>query len=702
MEDPFDAISGGTRFQPKSSNVKPGNHESSKNNGRSNGGSHAVRSIGVAKAGAALDFFGERRSDASTATKRKRADSLDKKAVGSANGNSRGTKGAVSQQGKRAQLPKAVVVANGHALSEDEDEEGSGSDVDTGHQVNGRTGSTYSNGQHRSKNLNASNSVGLLEESEEDTSSSASSSESDAEEECDELFPGVSVTSSAITAAQLEKEQQKSGKKGKKRARKDMSTAPTSTPSNIKTDSISKNNSATRDREAVSAFRRKLHIKVEGADPPDPAPEFSVLELAPKCRRWLLGNCEKSAWKEPTAVQMQAIPAMLEKRDVLAAAPTGSGKTAAYVIPTLGILAQHSSEGVRAILLSPTKELAAQIHREATRLAEGGGMKIALLSKAQVAGAALGLGRSDIIVSTPMRLVAAIRASAVSLSRVCVVVLDEADKLFDAGKDGRDPGDSFLAQVDEVLTACPKEAQRALFSATLGPQVKDLAASVLRLPVSITVGTPNAGATTIDQRLVFVGREDGKLLAMRQLVQEGLKPPVLIFLQSKDRAKALYGELAYEGLSIDAIHADRTPEQRASVIARFRSGELWVLICTDLMARGIDFKGVNMVINYDLPQSAVSYVHRIGRTGRAGNKGIAVTFFTEKDMDSMRSIANVVKLSGCTVPDWMLSMKRLCTRDRHKMERTAPRRVGITTAAKYDKKKAKEKRRAKAQQQAAS
>jgi len=136
---------------------------------------------------------------------------------------------------------------------------------------------------------------------------------------------------------------------------------------------------------------------------------------------------------------------------------------------------------------------------------------------------------------------------------------------------------------------------------------------------------------------------------MRQLISEGLSPPVLVFLQSKDRAKQLFHELVYDGINVDVIHAERTQEQRNDIIKRFRTGDIWVLICTDLMARGIDFKCVNMVINYDFPQTAVSYIHRIGRTGRAGRQGRAVTFFTEADMEQLRAIANVMKLSGCEV-----------------------------------------------------
>jgi len=189
--------------------------------------------------------------------------------------------------------------------------------------------------------------------------------------------------------------------------------------------------------------------------------------------------------------------------------------------------------------------------------------------------------------------------------------------------------------------------------------VHELASSILIDPVQVTVGTANAGATTIEQRLVFVGREEGKLLAVRQLVQAGLKPPVLIFLQNKDRAKDLFRELVFDGINVDIIHSDRTQQQREEAIKRFRVGDAWVLICTDLLARGVDFKGVQMVINYDLPQSAVSYIHRIGRTGRAGKSGIAVTFFTEADIPNMRSIVNVMKLSGSDVPEWLLHVKQV-------------------------------------------
>jgi ATP-dependent RNA helicase DDX52/ROK1 len=231
-----------------------------------------------------------------------------------------------------------------------------------------------------------------------------------------------------------------------------------------------------------------------------------------------------------------------------------------------------------------------------------------------------------------------------------MICLDEADRLFEMG---------FIEQIDEIFAACSNpKLQRAMFSATMLQGVEEMAQSILLDPIKISIGIKNAGASSIDQRLVFVGKEEGKIVAMKNLIQQGLQIPVLLFVQNKERANELYHELLYDGINVETIHADRTKEQRDQIIRHFRMGTIWVLICTDLMSRGMDFKAVNMIINYDFPQSAVSYIHRIGRTGRGGRKGIAVTFFTENDMVYLRSIANVMKLSGCEVPEWMLSLKK--------------------------------------------
>lgn len=465
--------------------------------------------------------------------------------------------------------------------------------------------------------------------------------------------------------------------------------------------------------DEVNAFRKRMHINVKGNSIPTPLTSFREMNIHLKLKETILKNIEISDWKEPTPIQMQAIPAMLNGRDVLAAAPTGSGKTAAFVIPILSKLQNAKRVGIRAVLLAPTKELAEQIHRETERLCSGKKMKICLLKKSVASAALAQQNKSafqgfDLIISTPMRLLTMIRASVIDLQNVQMVVLDEVDKLFEldsgavfSGSKETGQGEeeteetntsktrsSFLTQIDEILDSCPREGlQCGLFSATIGPQVHELASSILSDPIQITIGTANAGATTIEQRLMFVGREEGKLLAIRQLVQEGLKPPVLIFLQNKDRAKELFKELVYDGINVDVIHSERTQQQREEVIKRFRIGEIWVLICTDLLARGVDFKGVKMVINYDLPQSAVAYIHRIGRTGRANHLGEAVTFFTEADIPNMRSIVNVMKLSGSNVPEWLLNVKQLSTKEKRSLRRSAPERRSISTAPKYDREK---------------
>ncbi len=518
----------------------------------------------------------------------------------------------------------------------------------------------------------------------------------------------------------------------------------------------------------------------------------------------IVRNVENGRWINPTPIQMQAITAMVGRRDVLGCAPTGSGKSGAFIIPTLllssvsdeifygsslvdakndvigdkkkknkkkggqtqnnntdgdtgtgngGYSNGSSSSGkIRALLLAPSRELASQLYREVERLGEGKlhGIRCALLSKSNAnticntySGTGTGSnsnsnsngngnGKSkgnankrglDVLVSTPLRLLDCIERHNLDLGSVRVVVLDEADRLLD-GNDGLENdrtgggGDNekkssslataasdhksgsshvktFLAQIDTILSNVPSTAVRALFSATIGSSVRHLAESILRSEVDISIissrgkmgnSTASGVSNDITQKLTFVGREEGKLLAIRQIIAKGLSPPVIIFLQSKDRAQALFLELMYDNINVDVIHAGKSQAARDAAVAKFRKGETWILICTDLCARGLDFKAVNMVINYDLPTSGVTYVHRIGRCGRAGRKGEAITLFTEADFDHLRNIANVMKLSGCDVPDWMLSLKKN-GKGGGSNKRIPLKRKSIDTSSGYDKKK---------------
>lgn len=540
-------------------------------------------------------------------------------------------------------------------------------------------------------------------------------------------------------------------------------------------------------KEEIAAFRNRLGIHLSQSnrhDPTLPDPISSFMDVKQptwwdggdvhtfeSVRNTIVRNVEKGRWINPTPIQMQSITALLGRRDVLGCAPTGSGKSGAFIIPTLLLSSvsdsifyktnkskddennvasgksnskkkkkQHnvnnqrskSSGGgkIKALLLAPSRELASQLHREVERLGEGKlhGLRSALLSKSNAATICSNYDGSnpdsrglDVLVSTPLRLLECLeRGSGIDngkkldLGSVRIVVLDEADRLLDGNDGWGDKNDvtntaiaasdhksgsthvkTFLGQIDTILSNIPSTAVRALFSATIGASVRHLAESILRNEIDISTGAKTGNSTVsgvndnISQKLTFVGREEGKLLAIRQIIAKGLSPPVIIFLQSKERAQALFLELMYDNVNVDVIHAGKSQAARDAAVAKFRKGETWILICTDLCARGLDFKAVNMVINYDLPTSGVTYVHRIGRCGRAGRKGEAITLFTEADFEHLRNIANVMKHSGCDIPDWMLSLKN----GNGKRDKNTPmKRKSIDTTSGYDKKRRHKKK----------
>ena len=566
--------------------------------------------------------------------------------------------------------------------------------------------------------------------------------------------------------------------------------------------------------EEIAAFRRSMNIKLrynksyyDVTNIADPISSFHEISCPPwwnvegrsrinddtsskqnqqhfqNVHRAIQQNIEMGRWTEPTPIQMQVIPLLLNNRyDCVACAPTGSGKSGAFIIPALYIASTSNSifygdsnknsiddsDGrnvdeknqkqphkkknkkklteatasrageIRALIIAPSYELASQLHRETERLGQGkpGGNTCLLLSKSNVTGLIQktigGKNGIDVVITTPLRLCDAIQKG-LSINAVRFIVLDEADRLLDATDGGikttttktNDASDSdddddnivksvpvpnqqpaqsgtgqsqtFLSQMDLIFSHIPATAIRALFSATVTTHVRQLSELILRNPMDVTIttsiGNGRGGSNhycgtnpDIAQELMFVGREEGKLLAIRQLVARGqLRPPVIVFVQSQERAQALFTELLYDNIHIDVIHAGRSKSAREAAVANFRKGTTWVLICTDLVARGVDFRAVNMVINYDLPTTGVTYIHRIGRTGRAGRKGTAITLFTEIDFDNLRMIANVMKQSGCTVPDWMLNLKK--SRASSAKHRIAPRRPDIDTTPSYDKKK---------------
>ncbi|GCC24620.1 hypothetical protein chiPu_0003022 [Chiloscyllium punctatum] len=436
-------------------------------------------------------------------------------------------------------------------------------------------------------------------------------------------------------------------------------------------------------REKINRLRRKHRIHVDGTDIPEPVATFEQLLQEYNVHPKIIQNIQEAGFQSPTPIQMQAIPVMLHNREILACAPTGSGKTLAFCIPLLTCLKQPMNKGFRALILSPTRELASQTHRELVKLSEGIGFRIHMINKAAEAAKKFGPKTSnkfDILVTTPNRLIYLLNQDppALDLSRVEWLVVDESDKLFEDGKSG------FRDQLATIFLACTSHSvRRAMFSATFAFDVEQWCKLNLDNVISVSIGTRNTAVETVEQELLFVGTETGKLVAMRDLVNKGFSPPVLVFVQSIERAKELFYELIYEGINVEVIHAERTQQQRDNVVCSFRAGKIWVLICTALLARGIDFKGVNLVINYDFPTTAVEYIHRIGRTGRAGHRGKSVTFFTEDDKPLLRSIANVIKQAGCPVPDYMMQINKLQSKQKKRLIRHPIKRADIKTTPKY-------------------
>lgn len=440
-------------------------------------------------------------------------------------------------------------------------------------------------------------------------------------------------------------------------------------------------------KEDGKKFRKLYKSNVTGNEIPLPIGSFQDLTERFQLDAKLLNNLILSNFTEPTPIQCESIPTALTNRDLIACAPTGSGKTLAYLIPLIQMV--KPSKNITGLVVSPTNELAIQIFENLEILNKGKKLKIAILSRAlasKLSNNIINSSKYDIIISTPLRLIDLVNQNFIDLTSVEYLILDEADKLFDQ---------NFIQQTDDILSNCKNpQIKKSMFSATIPSNIEEIANSIMKDPIRIIIGSKEAASNTIEQKLEFTGNEDGKLIAIRQLLQNGeFKPPIIIFLQSIHRAKALFHELLYDKLNVDVIHAERTPKQREQVIERFKSGDIWVLITTDVIARGVDFHGVNMVINFDVPQSAQAYVHRIGRTGRNGKKGRAITFFTKEDEQTVKPIVNVMLQSGCEdgIPSWMLNISKLSKNQKKNIKNHGIKRREISTVPKIVKHKRKQR-----------
>lgn len=298
--------------------------------------------------------------------------------------------------------------------------------------------------------------------------------------------------------------------------------------------------------------------------------------------------------------------------------------------------------------------------------------------------------KTNILISTPLKLVHFIKSDAMKLEHVKWIIIDEVDKLFEESNNG------FKEDLDQILSACTNEEKKfALFSATTTKEMTPFVHENLKDFATVNISA-NIPTSSVEQTLKYVGIESAKLLAVREIFREGVSPPVLIFVQSKDRAKQLFAELMYDGLNIDIIHSERTQKEREEVYKKFREGKIWVLICTELMSRGIDFRDVMMVINFDLPTSIISYIHRIGRCGRGNKTGKAVTFYTNDDKKGiLRDVAKLVEKSGSFVEGFLLQLKKSSKKERVALLKKAPKRKNISHKVESTRKSKKWKRNVK-------
>ena len=373
-----------------------------------------------------------------------------------------------------------------------------------------------------------------------------------------------------------------------------------------------------------------------GAEPP--APRFDTLPLDPK----LLRAVADQGYTSMTPIQAKAIPVVLAGRDVMGAAQTGTGKTAAFSLPLLQKMLRHENASmsparhpVRALVLAPTRELADQVAANVLAYAKHTRLRSTVVfggidMKPQTAQLRAGV---EVLVATPGRLLDHIEAKNCVLNQVEYVVLDEADRMLDIG---------FLPDLQRILAYLPKQRQTLLFSATFSPEIRRLAQSYLQDPVTVEVARPNATASTVEQHFYSVA-DDDKRRAVRQILRERELAQALVFVNSKLGCARLARAFERDGLRTNALHGDKSQDERLKALDAFKRAEVDVLVATDVAARGLDIADLPAVFNFDVPFNAEDYVHRIGRTGRAGASGLAITLVARDDLRGVAEIEKLIK-----------------------------------------------------------
>ncbi|MEG0403666.1 MAG: DEAD/DEAH box helicase [Anaerorhabdus sp.] len=360
--------------------------------------------------------------------------------------------------------------------------------------------------------------------------------------------------------------------------------------------------------------------------------KFNTLDI----NESILKAVEEKGYSEPTPIQEKAIPHALLGKDILGCAQTGTGKTAAFLIPTIQRLKKHDATKIRSLILTPTRELAIQIEENFVEYAKYTNIKSAIIfggvpQKPQEKAIRQGV---DIVVATPGRLLDLINQKLIDIKEIEVFILDEADRMLDMG---------FLFDVKKIIALLPTKKQTLFFSATMPKEIKELTKTLLHEPVIIEVTPPSSTVDNITQSLYYVDKPNKKNLLL-DILKNNKIDSALIFTRTKNNANRLGKFLDAAHIKVGIIHGNKTQSARQIALTKFKKGDIKVLVATDIAARGIDINELSYVFNYDIPTDAEAYVHRIGRTGRAGNNGISISFADIDEIDLVKSIQKLIRL----------------------------------------------------------
>jgi ATP-dependent RNA helicase RhlE len=358
----------------------------------------------------------------------------------------------------------------------------------------------------------------------------------------------------------------------------------------------------------------------------------------------VLDGIHAMGYKTPTPIQEQAIPLILENKDLIACAQTGTGKTAAFMLPLLHKIMNMPADGINTLILVPTRELAIQIDQQVEAMGYylnvksiavyGGGSGHSWVQQKQ----ALTKG-TDIIIATPGRLIAQMQMGGMDFSHIKHLVLDEADRMLDMG---------FYDDIIKIVNDLPKDRQTLCFSATMPPRIRKLTAQIQNKPEEITIAMSKPAAGI--RQLIYLAHNEQKHKLAMNILKEGNYKSVIIFSSSKENVKRLEGELRRSKINAKAFHSDLVQEEREALMLDFKNQKINVLVGTDVLSRGIHVEGIDLVLNYDVPPDPEDYVHRIGRTARAENTGTAITFVNEKDMRRFSAIEKLIERELEQVP----------------------------------------------------